>query len=161
MKDLEGDVDLDSCVFIGQSNDGVEVQKRVTYTPITGKILNFSAKTRGLLQSILLLGYMPPKVKNKQNMILPVVEMFEKRCPRTGRPLKVFDAYRQTTRKIYFVCAQIVNDLRGMPDCSCGASPPALVGSCLTCRIRGITYKGHKGTFIPGAVRTLPSGECA
>ena len=35
-------------LFLGQSNDGVEVEKGVTYTPITAKVLNLPPKMRGM-----------------------------------------------------------------------------------------------------------------
>ena len=45
----------------------------------------------GLLGSIWLLGYMPPKVRNYQNMLRPLVDMFEKYAPGKD-PIVVFDS---------------------------------------------------------------------
>jgi hypothetical protein len=42
-------------LFLGQSNDGVEVEKNVTYTPITAKVLNLSPKMRGRSSPLLVL----------------------------------------------------------------------------------------------------------
>ena len=44
----------------------------------------------GLLGSIWLLGYMPPKVKNYQNMLLPLVDMYAQFAP-GNEPVTVFD----------------------------------------------------------------------
>lgn len=90
-------VAVKNCIFFAQSNDGVEVTKSTTFTPITAKVLNYGGKMRGLLTNIVLLGFMPPNVKNYQNMLLPVVEMYAKRAPSTGEPLQVH-AHAHPTR---------------------------------------------------------------
>ena len=49
-QDLLRTIDEDQrarCLFLALSYDGVEVEKNVSYTPITGKILNFPPKIRG------------------------------------------------------------------------------------------------------------------
>jgi hypothetical protein len=46
----------DETMYFACSNDGVEVEKGVSYTPITAKLLNFPTALRGLLASIWLLG---------------------------------------------------------------------------------------------------------
>jgi len=51
------DQDCDKCWYFAVSNDGVEVEKNVSYTPITAKLLNLPAELRGLLTCIWLLGY--------------------------------------------------------------------------------------------------------
>jgi hypothetical protein len=46
----------DETLYFACSNDGVEVEKGVSYTPITAKLLNYPTALRGLLSSIWLLG---------------------------------------------------------------------------------------------------------
>lgn len=149
----EKGADTKDCVFLAQSNDGVEVEKNTCYTPITAKVLNYSCKVRGMLQSILLLGYMPPKVRNYQAMLKPVVEQFAKHSPVTGVPVQVHDAFLARDRNIFLVCAWLNNDIRGVPGAACSKSPPAIVGSCVLCVIGGCSHKST--TIVPGAVRAL------
>ena len=78
-------------LFFALSCDGVEVHKNVSYTPITCKCLNLSPRLRGMLASIWLLGYLPPKVENYQEFLQQVVDMFARNAP-GGEPLRVFDA---------------------------------------------------------------------
>jgi hypothetical protein len=50
VQDLLRTIDEDQrarCLFLALSYDGVEVEKNVSYTPITAKILNFPPKIRG------------------------------------------------------------------------------------------------------------------
>ena len=42
--------DKDDILYLAQSNDGVEVQKNISYTPITAKLLNMPVKMRGTTQ---------------------------------------------------------------------------------------------------------------
>ena len=152
----EHDVSAEDCLFFAQSNDGVVVgQAKQTYTPITAKLLNYKLGMRGLLQSILLLGFMPPGVKNYQNMLLPVVEMFQRRCPYNGEALTVFDAHRQAERQVHLVCAWIANDTRGVPHATCGKQAPCYIGSCTMCCCLGSHLRNM---VLPGAVRALPRG---
>jgi len=111
-------VAVKDCIFFAQSNDGVEVTKSTTFTPITAKVLNYNGKMRGLLTNIVLLGFMPPGVKNYQNMLLPVVEMYAKRAPSTGKPLQVHThahpARTHTLSDVYptsRICSSDVSDM--------------------------------------------------
>jgi len=144
------------CVFIGVSNDGVEVKKNVAYTPITGRIYNAPPEVRGLLRMILLLGYCPPKVKSYKNMFQPLCDQFERHCPRgeNAVPFKVYNAYTKCEQDKWLVLASFTNDIRGLPTCTSGSQPPCYVGSCNWCEVMG-QYHGET-TLIPGQVRLLP-----
>ena len=54
---------------------------QVSYTPIVGMFLNWPPALRALLASIWMFGIMPPKVKDYQMMLTPVVEQFAKYAP--------------------------------------------------------------------------------
>ncbi len=81
-------VEQEKALFFTLSNDGVELRKNQSYTPITCKCLNLPPKLRGLLASIWLLGYMPPNVKDYQAFLKPVAQTFA-RHSRAGPPLHV------------------------------------------------------------------------
>ena len=134
-----------SFLYFAQSHDGVEIQKNVTYTPITAKVLNLPTHVRGRLGCIWLLGYLPPHVKNYQNMLKPMVEMFAKSAPDKD-PINVYDAHTKTHRNIWTVIAWITNDIRAVPNGTCGRHPPSLIGSCNYCCIQGTNIK--KGTTV-------------
>ena len=69
-------------------------------------------------------------------------------------PAQVFDADTGTVRDVYFVCAWINNDIRGVPNATCGRSPPCNVGACTYCKVPGGKY-GGTSCVLPGAVRAL------
>ena len=83
------------CVFLHVSNDGVEVEKGVSYTPVTARLYDLPPSVRGLLRSILLLSYFPPYVKNYRNMCRPVCDQFAKHCPNAENavPFEVYNAH--------------------------------------------------------------------
>ena len=139
-----------SFLYFAQSHDGVEIQKNVTYTPITAKVLNLPTHARGRLACIWLLGFLPPNVKNYQNMLKPMVEMFAKSAP-GKEPIEVFDAHQGTNRKLWTVISWITNDIRGVPNGTCGRHPPSIIGSCNYCCIKGNHIKPG-GTVLVGAV---------
>jgi hypothetical protein len=132
-------------IYFAQSHDGVEIQKNVTYTPITAKVLNLPTHARSRLACIWLLGYLPPHVKNYQNMLLPMIEMFAKSAPGKD-PINVYDAHQGINRDIWTVIAWTTNDIRAVPNGTCGRHPPAIVGSCTYCCIKG--HSVQKGTTV-------------
>ena len=109
-----------------------------------------------MLANIWLLGYFPPKVKNYQSMLQPLVDMFAKHAP-GGEPITAYDAHLDMEVDKFIVCAWLNNDIRGVPNATCGKSPPALVGSCNFCCQEGQRHR-HT-TVLPGAVRALPPDE--
>ena len=145
-------------MFFGCSNDGVEVEKNVSYTPATAKVMNAPPDARGMLGSIWLLGFWPPNIKDHQAMMQPIVEMFAKHAP-GEEPIEVYDAHLGERRNKWLVMAQNNNDIRGVPAATCGKNPPALVGSCNNCKQEGVRHRFT--TVLPGAVRALPEGKDA
>ena len=150
------DEDKKDYLYFACSNDGVEVEKKVSYTPVTAKLMNMAADARGMLGSIWLLGFWPPKVKDYQAMLLPVVEMFAKHAP-GEEPIDVYDAHLKQRSNKWVVLAQNTNDIRGVTPATCGKAPPSLVGSCNMCMQEGVRHRTT--TVLPGAVRALPEAK--
>jgi hypothetical protein len=148
----------DNTLFFAISNDGVEVTKKTSYTPIVAKLLNLPAEVRGLLSSIWLLGYMPPNVKDYQAFLKPIADMFAARAPLTGTPLDVDNVAKGIQEAISLMMAYDINDIRAVPCGTCGSSAPCYIGSCNMCVQQGIRLKGQPRTIVPGAVRALKQG---
>ena len=110
----------------------------------------------GILQSVLLLGFLPPKCKNYQNMLLPVVEQFSRHGP-GGDPIVVRHPTTGRDLKVFTVHAYNMNDVRGVPLATCGGHPPRKIGSCNRCDTGGQYHKST--TVIPGAVRHLERSD--
>ena len=103
---------------------------------------------RGALGTLVFLALFPPKVKNYNAMMRPIVDMFVDLAPRgSGVTLQ--------EKVVHVALAWILNDTRGVPDCCCGKQAPAFVGSCVRCVIQG--QRHHTATTLPGAVRQLPA----
>ncbi len=101
---------------------------------------------------------MPPKVKDYQSMLLPVVVQLAKYIPGpTGEDLCVDDSDTGTNRPMRLVLAKIINDIRAVPCGTCGKHPPCYVGSCNFCRQGG--RRAHGRTVLGGAVRGVGGGE--
>jgi hypothetical protein len=102
---------------------------------------------------------MPPKVKDYQAMLKPVVEMFAKYAPITGEPLVVDNADTGSPTNIWLMIAWTMNDIRAIPTTTCGRHPPCFCGGCNSCIQRGIRLEGQPRTIVPGAVRALGEGH--
>ena len=100
-------------------NDGVEVRKNISYTPVTLNILNLPGELRGALGTMLLLGLFPPKIKDYNAMMRPIVDMFIDVGP-GGAGAPVGD------QVVYLALAWILSDSRGVPSCCAGKQAPAL-----------------------------------
>ena len=86
---------------------------QVSYTPIVSMFLNWPPALRQLLASIWLFGILPPKVKDYQQMLLPVVEQLEKYAPGPdGEDLNVWDADTETHRDVRVLMALVLNDMQ-------------------------------------------------
>lgn len=141
----------DFILWLVMVSDGVEVQKNVSWTPVTAKIMNWPSGVRCLLGAILLLAVFPPNVKNYDQMFLPIVEMLAKLAPRGGTGFTVNDIIR------FVVMAIHLNDTRGVPGGCCGSHAPCYYGSCVHCVVPG-EYHGCS-TVLPGSVRALPAPD--
>ena len=119
--------------------------------------LNWPPDLRALLASIWLFGIMPPKVKDYQQMLLPVVEQFAKYQPGPqGEDLRVWDADTKTDLDGRLCVACILNDIRAIPCGTCGSHPPCYVGSCNMCKQGG--RRADNRTVLGGAVRGVGHG---
>jgi hypothetical protein len=119
--------------------------------------LNWPPVLRSLLASIWMFGIMPPKVKDYQMMLLPVVEQFAKYAPGpTGEDLRLQDADTCTARALRLLLAILINDVRAVPNGTCGKHPPCYVGSCNWCKQTG--RRVHGRTVLGGAVRGVGNG---
>jgi hypothetical protein len=130
---------------------------QVTYTPIVGLFLNWPPDLRSLLASIWMFGIMPPKVKDYQQMLLPIVEQLAKYAPGpTGEDLDVYDADTAADRALRLLLVSIMNDIRAVPCGTCGKHPPCYVGTCNFCKQCG--RRVHGRTVLGGAVRGVGAG---
>jgi hypothetical protein len=157
---VEGnDFDRDSTLFFSFSCDGVEVRKKTSLTPLSCKCLSLPPKLRGLLGSIWLLGFLPPKVKDYKSFLRPVFEQFRKHAP-GNEAIVVSDASNNgAVRRVYVVLAWTVNDVRGLPTVTCGHHPPCYIGPCNMCKVQGARPLKMPGSVVlPGAVRALGRG---
>jgi hypothetical protein len=85
-------------------------------------------------------------------MLQPVVDMFAKFAP-GNEPMVVFDSSKKKEVQKWVVCACLTNDIRGVPNATCGKSPPCLVGSCNMCTVGGHYHRAS--TVVPGALWAL------
>ena len=134
-------------------NDGVEVEKNVSYTPITLKVLNEPKDRRSKMGCIWLAAFFPPKVRNYQAMFTPLAEQFGRLQPgEDGLGVRLPDT--DEAGQVHAMIAWFLNDIRGVPNTCMGKHPPCYVGSCVMCVARGV--QSGKGMVLPGAVRGLP-----
>jgi hypothetical protein len=134
-----------------QVNDGVEVEKAVSYTPVTFKILSLPPGLRGALGTIVMIALLPPKIKNYNSMFRPIVDMLVALAPE-GAGISV------DSRTVSLVVAWLLNDTRAVyTTAGPGKCPPAFVGSCVRCVVQGQRHLAT--TVLPGAVRLLPIGD--
>lgn len=146
------DVMNEDTLVLQQSNDGVEVQKNLSYTPVVFKFLNLPPSIRSRFGCLALVAFFPPRVKSYQDMLLPLVLNVAKFQP--GREtITVFDAYQKEERHISLIVAPLINDIRALPYCTCGKHPPCYVGSCNHCVQGGVW---HRRVTLPGLCRALP-----
>ncbi len=82
-------------LYIVMCFDGVEVEKNVTYTPVTAKLLNLPPGLRGQLGNLWLLGFFPPHVQDYDTMLTPIVEQLATHRPGANHPIEVWDAHTQ------------------------------------------------------------------
>lgn len=151
LHDMQNILDEDTIV-LQQSNDGVEVQKNVSYTPVVFKYLNLPPSIRSRFGTMLLLAFFPPRIKNHQAMFRPLVEQLARYQP--GREtVSVYDAFQEQVRQLSVVVAPLINDIRGLPHTTMGKAPPAYVGSCNYCMQGGFW---HRRVTLPGVCRALP-----
>jgi len=92
-----------------QVNDGVEVVKAVSYTPVTFKILSLPPGLRGALGTIVMIALLPPKIKNYNAMFRPIVDMLVALAPE-GAGISV------GTRTVSLVVAWLLNVCTRLPD---------------------------------------------
>ncbi len=147
------DANKNHTLYFLMCQDGVEVTKGTSYTPVTAKLLNWSPKVRSLQGNIILLGFLPPHVQDYTAMLLPIAEMFASHEP-AREPLIVHDQNGREHR-VWYMLAATVTDIRGYPAVSCGSSPPCYVGGCNACKVKGIRPSNDMATIMPGAVRAV------
>ena len=85
-------------------------------------------------------------------MFKPLVDMYSKLAP-DKEGIEVFDAALGKNVRKWLVCAWLTNDVRGVPNATCGKAPPCLVGSCNMCTVGGHYHRAT--TVVPGAVWSL------
>ena len=144
--------DKDHFLFFSLHNDGVEVEKGVSYTPVVIKIQNWSSGMRIAQSGKLLIAVFPPHVKDYQSLLEPVARMFAKHAP-GKRPLTVWDAHREATTHVWYIMCWACNDLRAAPYSIMGHHGPCYIGSCSQCVIGALRRFGRM--VLIGCVRLL------
>lgn len=141
-------------MYLSPTCDGTEVQKDVSYTPFTTKILNLTSGLRSLAGNIKLHAVFPPHIKDYNGLLLPIAEEFEKLRPGGGNPIPIDHPETNELMHLYVHLAYFVNDLRGAANCTGGHQTPAYVGACSICNIGGV--RSHGTQQYPSSVRALP-----
>jgi hypothetical protein len=89
-------------------------------------------------------------------MLRPWIEQFAAHMP--GTPgFKVDDAHAGRERTLWLVLAMTINDMRGVPNGTCGKQAPCICGACNICDAEGVSRCGR--TILPGNARNLPPGN--
>ena len=141
-------------LYLAVTTDGTEVQKGISYTPVTSKVLNLPSSLRSKISNIRLHAVFPPSVQDCNSLLRPFVEELLKHRPAGGSPIMLRHPTTGRLIHLYVHLAYTLNDIRGVPVVTGGHHPPCTEGSCARCKVRGI-YR-HNRTILPGAVRGLP-----
>ena len=137
--------------------DGTEVKKNRSFTPVTSKILNLPSRLRSRMSNIQLHAVFPESVKDYNSLLRPVALQLQERRPGGGNPIRIRHPRTGARMHLYVQLAYLVNDLRGGPACTGGTHPPAIEGSCVECKVRGLHRQNR--TVVPASVRALPSNS--
>ena len=144
----------DKFLYFALCADGVEVKDSKSYTPVTAKLLNWPPELRRLNGTIVLLGYLPPKVIDYGEMLSPIADIFAAHQP-GSTPVKL--ERKGTTEEAWLLLASATSDIRGIPAFTGGSGPPCKVGGCNACTVGGIWVA--RRNIMPGAVRGLKKGD--
>ena len=148
---------VDVVLYLALTADATEVQKGISYTPVTVKILNLGASMRSLMSNIRMLAVFPPHIKDHNGLLRPIVEDLYKHRPGGGNPIRIRHPKTNQLMHLFLHMAYTVNDLRGVPACTGGKQAPSIEGSCWKCKIRGLHRQSR--TIYPAAVRMLPKNH--
>ena len=121
--------------YLALTADGTEIQKNISFTPVTTKILNFDCRLRSLMSNIRLHAVFPPSVKDYNGLFEPIVEEFYLHRPGGGDPVKLRHPLTKKIVHLYVHLTFLVNDIRGQPAVTGGKSAPCYEGSCAMCKV--------------------------
>ncbi len=122
-------------LYLAVTADGTEIQKNVSFTPVTSKFLNFDMRLRSLMSNIRLHAVFPPSVKDYNNLFEPFVEELYTHRPGGGMPIRMRHPDTNKPVHLYVHLAYLVNDIRGQTACTGGKSAPCFEGSCAMCKV--------------------------
>ena len=141
---------------------------QVSFTPVMGQLLSYPPHMRQTFGGYLLLGVMPPKVRNYNAMYGAILshirstgtsmDDFKQDYAEKVYPLCSFDAEdhaldppRSVTK--YLCLNNLLEDTRGVGNPTCSFQAPAVDGMCVHCNVKGV-HRDKKTTYI-GPVRFL------
>lgn len=122
-------------IYISVTADGTEIQKNVSFTPVTSKVLNLGCSLRSLMSNIRLHAVFPPSVKDYNALFAPFADELHTHRPGGGNPIRLRHPVTRKRIHLYVHLAYFVNDIRGQPAVSGGKSAPCINGSCAMCKV--------------------------
>ena len=152
--------DIFKTVLCGLCHDEVEISRwpKKNICPVLLNIYNVPPWIRNLLTMIFMIGIMPPKCKNAQLYLEPIVEMFKKLGPAEDGFL-VVSPITGLTETWYAMVAFDLNDMRGVSKGNCQVQAPAKKMACNDCAVTGYWIKCYHTTLYPSAVSFLPARD--
>ena len=153
-------VDLFKTVLCGLCHDDVQITKWPTKNicPILLNIFNVAPWVRNLMTMLFMVGIMPPKCKNAQLYLEPVVKMFKALKPGTSG-FQVRSPLSSLDETWYAMIVFDLNDMRGVSKGNCQVQHPAKEMACNDCAVSGYYIKCYGTTIYPSAVTMLPPDD--
>lgn len=125
--------------------------KRETLCPVVGMILNLPPRMRTTFGALLLLGVMPPKIRNYKVMFQFLLRQLQPALRGPGILVRDSSIDKDIMLKIEIVA--IVEDSRGLKNPLCCKQSPAIVGGCPYCAVVGL--RGCGTTAYVSAISSL------
>jgi hypothetical protein len=139
-------------LYLSMSSDSCVLQgwKGKSFTPVVCRIMNLPPHLRHTFAGFLLLGMLPPKVRNYPLFYKTVLAQLHKYTKEGGEGIQVWDSHLKKGRTIKLDLHMVLEDLRGLPNVTGSKQAPSIVGACPYCEIMG--YTCHGTTVYPGAI---------
>ena len=154
----------------GRQPKSMHTHMQVSFTPCMGQLLSYPPHLRQTFNGYLLLGVLPPSVKNYNVLYgailkhirssgLPMDEFKQEYCENIY-PLCSFNAmdhsFNPAKRVVkHLAINNVLEDTRGVPNPTCSKQCPAVKGMCCKCDVCGVYDKNRKTTTYIGSVRCL------
>lgn len=144
------------CLFCCSHRCVFKTGKKETLCPVVGMILNLPPRMRTTFGALLLMGVMPPKIRNYSVMFQFILRQLEPAL--TGPGVDVHDSSinKDIKLKVQLVC--ITEDSRGLKNPLQCKQSPAIIGGCpgVQCTVKGL--RGAGTTVYISAAAKLPRG---